>query len=396
MKIALVCDYSLDYLGGAQTAFLQQAQILAEAGHEVAIIAPRTRMRLPDGVRDATVPSRLTIPVVRLPLLRNTARLRGQIESSVRDADIVHTHSEFGLSAAATSLAHAHETPVVHTVHTFYWRTGLRGVAQRPVAGILRRFTRWLTGRIRPAQNGRTAADDTLRDATLAACQDATVTVSPSQHQRDDLVAAGAGRVEVVVNSLSTSTPSAPMTTEPASLRVAWVGRLAPEKRVLTFVTAVVEGLKELEPGRLSVVIVGDGPQTAAARRLARGNDSITFTGRLPHAEVQQVIAESGIVALTSSGFDNQPMTVVEALAAARGVLYVDAALRHELADAGLLCRSDDATAIAAELVALAHEPRRIVELSARAHAAFDQFSAQRFAAAMGDVYRAASAGAVD
>src|SRR5699024_8747967 len=147
---------------------------------------------------------------------------------------------------------------------------------------------------------------------------------------------------------------------------------------------------------RLSAVIVGDGPQLGVARRLARDSDQVTFTGRLDHAGVQEVIADSGIVALTSSGFDNQPMTAGEALAGARGVPYVDPALRHELADAGLLCRSDDADAIAATLVELARTPRAIVELSTRAHTAFEQFSAHRFAATMDEVYRAARLSLVD
>ena len=40
MRIALVCDYSLEYLGGAQSAFLDQVRIMRERGHAVTVIAP--------------------------------------------------------------------------------------------------------------------------------------------------------------------------------------------------------------------------------------------------------------------------------------------------------------------------------------------------------------------
>jgi hypothetical protein len=40
LRILMVIDYKLAYLGGAQTAFIQQANALAAAGHTVTIAAP--------------------------------------------------------------------------------------------------------------------------------------------------------------------------------------------------------------------------------------------------------------------------------------------------------------------------------------------------------------------
>ncbi len=45
-RVAIVCDYLLDYLGGAQTAMLEQARALAAAGHAVIMIARPNRRSL--------------------------------------------------------------------------------------------------------------------------------------------------------------------------------------------------------------------------------------------------------------------------------------------------------------------------------------------------------------
>src|SRR5690606_38870837 len=78
--VAIVCDYRLDYLGGAQTALLEQARALAGSGRPVLLVAPTdppAGAELPPGVRLLRVPARAELPGLRLPLLRNTAALRG-------------------------------------------------------------------------------------------------------------------------------------------------------------------------------------------------------------------------------------------------------------------------------------------------------------------------------
>ena len=41
MRIAIVLDYSLDLIGGAQRAALNEAAALSAEGHRVLLIAPR-------------------------------------------------------------------------------------------------------------------------------------------------------------------------------------------------------------------------------------------------------------------------------------------------------------------------------------------------------------------
>jgi glycosyltransferase involved in cell wall biosynthesis len=393
MNIALVCDYSLDYLGGAQTAFLAEAQSLAEAGHTVVVVTPSERRDIPGGPAHVAIHARGTIPVLGLPLLRNSRRLRARLTTLFRGnaIDVVHVHSEFGLVAAGIDAALALGLPVVHTVHTFFWRTDLPRPVQRIAAAGIRLFQRWITGRPPVGPVGdRPAADAALCSITLATAQRATVVVSPSAHQRSHLVRAGLRDVEAIPNTVTTGARrhGEPLAPSAGPLRVVWIGRCVREKRLLEFVAACRKAMLDLPAGALEVEIVGEGPLLPAARLLARDVEAITFSGRLDTDGVARAFRRSHVLALTSSGFDNQPMTVVEALYAARGVLYVDAALTEGVDVAGILTASDSVDDMARAIVDLAGDPSSLVELSRRAGDAFSDFAPAHHARLLSAVYR--------
>jgi glycosyltransferase involved in cell wall biosynthesis len=394
MNIALVCDYSLDYLGGAQTAFLAEAQSLAEAGNTVVVVTPSERRDAPGGPLHVAVRARGTIPVLGLPLLRNSRRLRTRLTALFRQhrIDVVHVHSEFGLVAAGIDAALALGLPVVHTVHTFFWQAHLPRPVQRVAAAGIRLFQHWITGHPAVVPVGdRPLADAALRAVTLATARRASIVVSPSQHQRSRLLRAGLREVVAIPNTVTTAARRRGEPLEPSAgpLRVVWIGRCVREKRLLEFVAACRKATLALPAGALEVEIVGDGPLLAAARLLAADIDGIVFSGRLDSDGVARALRRSHVLALTSSGFDNQPMTVVEALYAARGVLYVDAALTEGVDVAGILTASDSVDDLARAIVELAGNPSSVVELSRRAAAAFDGFTPANHARLLNAVYRA-------
>lgn len=124
-RVALVMDYSLEYLGGAQSAFLDEAEALSTYGHDVLIVAPGTvdsRWTKQWDRHLLAVKARGTIPVVDLPYIPNNDKLQKKLREIFNQEiiDIVHVHSEFGLAHAAAAAAHDLEIPIVHTVHTFF------------------------------------------------------------------------------------------------------------------------------------------------------------------------------------------------------------------------------------------------------------------------------------
>ena len=437
MRIALVCDYSLDYLGGAQSAFLDQAQILRDQGHDVTVISPTVRSQgahaqhataearsqhhtsdgdhgpipSPDAI---TIEARINLPVVDMPLVRNTTKLRERLAQLLRERriDVVHIHSEFGLTAAAIDAARELGIPVVQTVHTFFWQAGLRGVGDRLAAAGVRWFAKWVRGVACSRQNlASSRTDSTLRGITLSTAERTQVVVSPSAHQADELRAAGLTDVVVIENASPEqepaehgaahpegSPPAMPLTDVTLPPRIAWVGRLTPEKRILEFIEAIGVAQRELDPGSLHVDIIGDGPLAAAAETAVAAlphpngqTAEVRLLGRLSRDEVRAHMRAAHLVALTSFGFDNQPVTVVEALTEGRSVLYVDPRLREGLEAGGILADAPDAAGMAAAIVRLAQHPEEVIEASTRALNAAEVFSPERHARLILESYALAS-----
>lgn len=381
-RIALVIDYSLDYLGGAQSAFLDQARLLRQRGHAVTIVAPNvTDTSMSVGALDweargwdlISVPARMTLPGVDLPVVRNTRALRDRLqhEFDARGIEIVHVHSEFGLAAAAISVGRRQGLVTVQTVHTFFWQVPTSRALSTLAAPVVRGFGRWLRGF--PAERMPLAdlpLDSALRGLTLGLARRVHTVISPSAHQAERLRDAGLERVAVIPNALAApGMPGEPVRAVSGPLRIVWVGRLVPEKRLLEWIDAVALAAAALEPAAaLDVQIIGEGPLRAEAEaRVRAAGAPVEFLGRLPRAQVQQRMRDAHVIALTSFGFDNQPVTIVEALHARRAVLYVDPALTEGVDVAGIRSEGPDAESMAALLVDLVRSPERVLSASARA-----------------------------
>ncbi len=410
-RVAIVCDYLLDYLGGAQTALLEQARALAAAGHQVIMIAPTTAHPEPvdgpstlesTGIRLITVPARVTLPGLQLPVIKNSADLRARLRTWFRDhrIDVVHVHSELGLAAAAIDIAEELGLPVVHTVHTFFWQTAFP--AQRALAAATHRFHGWLTGwpRDDPPRLADRAGEAALRAMTWRVARRAALVISPSEHQAERLRAAGIGRVRTVPNTLT----GQPELTEPPphrSVKIIWAGRCGPEKRLLPFVRAAVRALDRVGADRLSITVVGDGEQLSAARRIARDHAAIRFLGRRPHAEVVRLLRDHHLLALTSYGFDNQPMSIVEAVLAGRGVVYCDPRLAEGTTvdggrpAPGILTDGPGESSWAERLIELAEHPDRVSTACRAAVAARELFQPESFLTKITEVYRSVRPGNV-
>ena len=368
MRIAIVSDYFLDYVGGAQTSMKQQQLALEEAGHTVVMVSarrglagPRMR-RVADGVR---FQPNFTLPGLELPVVPNTARVRAQLEGYLREQriDVVHVQTEFSLARAAADVAAALNIPVVHTVHTFYWAS--EGGPQKSVAWFIRWGLQLLTKSTIPRLVlSPRVADNVLRNLTLGMALRADRVISPSAHQARDLAAAGvSGDIAIVPNPVATSArPSTPLHTgvRPNFL---WVARCEPIKRPLVFARAAIDALARTEDG-FTVDFVGEGADLKELTALVAGHPQLRIQGSLPHDTVLDLMDDSSAVVLSSLGFDNQPMTIAEAVSRERGVLYCDPKLREGLLNSGFLSETPDVAGLADAIVALVADPSLLPGLS--------------------------------
>ncbi|QHC57317.1 glycosyltransferase family 4 protein [Rathayibacter sp. VKM Ac-2760] len=393
--VAVVSDYALDYTGGAQTAMVAECRSLVQAGVRVLLVVPRSATPLPlDGIELHPLPAP-RIPVVQLPIVRNSRRTRALLTALFRDEQVgtVHVHSEFGLAVAALEVAARLGIPSVATVHTFFWR-GAPGLVGRLVAPIAAAHVAAVTGR-RPRlpRGGDDRLGELLRDVTRSAAGRADLVISPSAHQAEALRRTGLARVAVLPNTVIPRAAGADEEAgrageTPGPLRLLWVGRCAPEKRLVPFLEGCLAVLAR-EPGALTVEVIGSGPSLARAVRLAAGCPAVVFRGFVENGRIGDAVRRSDLVALTSFGFDNQPMVVVEALQGGRGILYVDPALTEGLDGPGLLAPVEPA-AFAAYLERLCRDRAPARAASAAAREAFADFAPEAHASALLALHAAA------
>jgi glycosyltransferase involved in cell wall biosynthesis len=375
MRIAIVSDYFLDYVGGAQSSIHEQKAALEEAGHEVLLIA---HTRTGSESVDLSVRPAFTVPGVQLAVSYSRPALIALLTDffASRQVDVVHLQTEFGLAHAAIAAARRQGIPVVHTVHTFYWQSA--GIGPTIVAPLMRLLLQRSTDCHFAVERytGR-PSDDLLRSLTAETAKLVDVVISPSEHQGADLATSGVQTPLVVVpNPIARAARPAALLADDAIPRFLWVARCEPEKRPLVFAEAALAALGRAE---FEVDFVGDGSQLDELRRLTANAPGIRVHGNLGHDEVLQLIDDSSIVVLTSNGFDNQPMTIAESVSRYRGVLFCDPKLREGLRSSGYLSADPSPEALAEAIVDLSTRPGALQRLSVGAREDAAIFSAATY-----------------
>lgn len=395
MRIAIVSDYYFDYVGGAQTSMRQQKLALEAAGHTVVIVSPARGVL---GRRYQPVAEGLQVkPLFRLPVLDLAVIPRNNCSVSALERyfrsehiDVVHIQTEFGLAHIVDDAAARIGIPLVHTVHSFYWAS--EGGPQASVAWFIRWALQLVIGeKIPRIRFTARATDNLLRNLVLAMARKVRQVVSPSAHQAADLKAAGVdGTISVIPNPIATpEQPSQALTFDSgAQPSFLWVARCEPIKRPLQFARAAIDALARTNGG-FSVDFVGEGADLVALKKLAEGHPQIRVHGAVPHDRVLEMMDQASAVAITSLGFDNQPMTIAEAVSRHRGVLYCDPKLSEGLTHAGQLSNAPDEPGLADALVDLVTEPDRLVAMSKGAAIDRELFSPTRYVERIVAVYQA-------
>lgn len=370
----------------------EQRLALEQAGHTVVVVSATRAWgsRYRRDQHGLWVRPRFVMPGVELPVIRNSDRTRSHISRLLRDEqiDVVHVQSEFGLSHAAMDAAAEAGVRVVHTVHTFYWTSDDNWHA------FLGPFARWLLRRLTKAKIARTRlapkpVDSVLRNLTLATAKRADAVVSPSAHQARDLEAAGVDApVHVIRNPVATQgeAPQALSADQLHEPRFLWAARCDLVKRPLVFAQGAIDALARTNQS-FSVDFVGTGGQLRALRKLVAPYPQLRVHGAVPHSQLLDLVDASAAMVLSSLGFDNQPMTVAEAVSRLRGVIYCDANLSEGLTSAGYLTASADAKGFADAIVELVEDPAELQRLSQGAAKEAAEFSGDAYVRRIRSVY---------
>jgi glycosyltransferase involved in cell wall biosynthesis len=284
-----------------------------------------------------------------MPMLRQAwAPLAVRHVLSGGRVDVVHAHcgEDLAVLPLARLAARWHASPVVATVHLSMRHTLLPGTprdaALRAAGGAVER---WLL----PAA-----------DAVIA------LTPSAARLLRDDGIPAE--RVHVIPPGYDPARFAAAAPDPFPGLprpRVAYVGRLVPQKDVGTLLEAFT---RVAAPAQL--LLVGDGCDRPALERRARpfGN-RVHFTGFVPHAQIPAVLRHVDMLVLCSI-YEDLSSALIEAMAAGLPVVATRVGGTADLVTDkvnGLLVPARDPAALAAAINRVLEDAATAARLSAAA-----------------------------
>jgi glycosyltransferase involved in cell wall biosynthesis len=342
-------------LGGVEVLSAALLRDLAARGHEVTVITGIDHEELPerDSYHGCAVHRLRLVPPIRDRDLETLVAVRGRVRALAHEArpDVVHAVFT-GASIFYLKRSVLGDVPLIMSFHGS-WPM----VEFRPDAGLSHALSEaaWVTA------CSRSALED-LREMTPVV----------------------AGKSSVVLNGLDPASDAEPGP-PPAGPPVLLVsGRVVFDKGFDVAVDAFAEVAAEFPGARL--VVAGDGPEVeplrarAAALGVAHG---VEFRGWIsPHA-VAELVAETSIVVVPSrlEGFG---LVALEAAHGARPVVAARVGGLPEVVEdgvTGLLVAPEDASAMAAAILALLRSPEDIVRMGTAARArALELFSARRHA----------------
>jgi len=118
-----------------------------------------------------------------------------------------------------------------------------------------------------------------------------------------------------------------------------------------------------------NLVIVGDGAAADSLRALADSLDlakNVTFTGRLPNAELASRYGSARMCVIPSVWMENSPLVAYEAMAAGRPIVGSDRGGITDLVESGrcgFVVPACDPAALAERILALLEDPKLAAEL---------------------------------
>lgn len=368
--------------GGAEVYALDVGALQREQGHEVEFWG----MQHPDNPGyplERTFPSYVEFepppahPVDKVRLLArmvHSTEARHGMAAAIEAfrPDVVHLHNIYHqLSPSILSALRAARVPAVMTLHdyklvcpTYSLLDGAGQPCVSCVDGGLSHAVRKRCGGSRAA--GAAAAVELRIHRATDAYGHVARFLCPSQFLADMIQRAGVYRQQAHVLRNYVDVRDLPLRAG-ASRSVVYVGRLSHEKGVDLLVRAA-----PLLPSDVTVHIAGTGPDEEELHRLADqvAPGRVTFLGRLPREGVAALLSTAGVSVVPSRGYENQPLSLLEAFGC--GVPVV--AARHgglveliEPGGNGELVEPENPAALAAGITGVLSDPLRNAAMGAAA-----------------------------
>jgi glycosyltransferase involved in cell wall biosynthesis len=293
--------------GGEDVVVREEAGLLEEAGHQVALFEARNFDEVPTGLL-----GQLDAGATSIWSRQSYRELSSMLEA--QRPDVVHVHNTFSrLSASVLWAARAKGVPVVQTLHNYRLLC---------VNGLLLRnggpCTDCLGSSPIHALRHRCYRGGVAASATIAA---------------GNLVHHAAGTYDkvdrLVVKPNFVRAPEASAGTR--RNRLIFVGRMAVEKGA----DVLLQAWKMAQTRDWTLTIIGDGPERARLQA-EHPMDNVEWLGWKDHREVLNEVAGSKYLVMPSIWYETFGLTMIEAYAVGTPVIAADHGAMSEIVRSGI------------------------------------------------------------
>jgi glycosyltransferase involved in cell wall biosynthesis len=355
MHIAIFVDFHDSSVGGVQTSVRGQRKGLEDLGHIVTIVSPPPLDGIANDPTTICVPAMPFVKPNGFPMVASTKANQHFIEARLDERepiDIIHVQTNMGIGLLGIRIAQKRSIPLVQTMHG---RDDVFAQNTYPLPSLITAIMRLVHRHYLPHSTlvPRLQDNATAHNAwqiMINHAQAADYVVVPSHHFSVKFKEHGLTKpIEVISNGIRDDVVAqlpinVVRTGSSGPLRVIWCGRLSPEKRPLESIKAV----SEISDCQLD--LYGNGPLAEELQSYIETNnlsDRIHLKGRVTQVEILEAMQDHDVLLYPSFGFDNQPMVILEAVAAGIPIIYCDPDLTECMPERGGML-TDDGTTVTA------------------------------------------------
>ncbi len=363
-------------VGGAEIVAHRQARALLRRGHAVAVLA--------GGMPNGATPGSLTVEDDDGILVYRVVHRSFEPSDNFRWAeaerrltaimatwkpDIVHAHNVAGLGMSLIPAAKRTGARVIVTLHD-HWGFCFKNTLLRNDDRVCDDPEQCAVCRPRITLPDAVELPIRLRRDYVAWCLDrADLLLSPSRYMADAYARSGVVFRPVAPLSNGIDLSGVPLRErEPQDvLRFACFGYLGPHKGIPVLLDAAERLAADAAlAGRWSLTIAGHGhlaEQLESDIAKGRFRGAVRYLGRLPRADALDVLAGSDVVVLPSIWPENEPVTLLEAIAAGKAQIATRIGGHADLVDdgqSGLLVPPGSAEDLAGAMARLVREPDQV------------------------------------
>jgi 1,2-diacylglycerol 3-alpha-glucosyltransferase len=349
LTIAIVLEIFLPTINGVITTSINLASNLKKRGHKVIFITPSWNEFSDKEINGIPI---FYIPSIPTHIYRGI-RFISPINHSMKKiinrerVSIVHITGSWLLGRSAIISAGSKKIPVVHTFHTLIYKDTYLYYAlkSRKLVPILRTLVWKYIGYY------------VKRSDIITAPSQYLCVMLKIKFPKSD--------VRYLRNGINLADFENPVNYKTFKLKFPdfnnksfiFVGRLGEEKSLSVLIEAFRKALQK-DP-ELRLYIIGDGPNRNFYEHIVENNNiekSVKFLGRIDHNELITCgLYHYARALVTASTTENQPMTVIEALACNLPIIIPDVdGIKELLTDNGLFVKADDTDDFAKKILIMA------------------------------------------